>query len=395
MGLIFESEAFKQKPQAAATHVLLVACSDYPSLGAAGYGNKQPLGSPRQSAEKMANWLLSGPDGMAPAAGLPSTQAFNNPDAPLGSIEFFASPGQAYVTPGGFEREVTRPAIANLRDAYARWLKRLGDNGSSCGIFYFCGHGVGDGADQVLIADDFGEDLDDAWNSTFHLSNTCQASIRKTKARMLFLVDACMEFSADLLAQINPPKGLVGGKKNGTVLCTDWLVLRAATTNRLAYANPQGMTRFTTALLRALGGHCGRQRPGVDLFDVTPSQLRDATSDFLAAAQKPDDAQWQKLGTPLGEGGWNLPVHVLTERPRVVVALDVEPHGLRPVARAFMERNGVARDLKPLKNGPVEFIVPWGEWTYGANAEGDAFAEKTRANQWLAQALLTYSIPVA
>lgn len=394
MALIFESDTFKKDPRAPATHVLLVACSDYPSLDAAGYGNKKPLGSPRQSAEKMAQWFLSGADGMAPAVGLPSQQAFSNTDAPLGTVEFLASPSHTFVTPAGSSQTVERSSIENIRKAYASWLERLGDNSESCGIFYFCGHGVGDGVDQVLIADDFGEDTDDVWNSTFHLSRTCQASIRKTEAPMLFLVDACMEFSADLLSQINPPKGLGGGKRSGTIYCTDWLVLRATTTNRLAYANPQGITRFTSALLRALNGHCGRQRAGSGKFDVTPSQLRDAASDFLIAAQGPEDSQWQKLGVPMGEGAGNFAVHVLDERPRVVVELDISPHGFRPVARAFMERNGLARDLKPLDKGPVEFVVPWGEWTYGANAQSNEFAEKTCPNQFLGQAILSHSFPV-
>lgn len=393
MGLVFESNAFKHDPAQPATHVLLIGCGEYPDLAAAGYGGLQALTSPRQSVEALANWFLLGGDGMAPAEGLPPEQAFNNPEAPLGSVEVLASPMQNYVTPAGVTQTVTRSTLANIRDAYKRWLVRLGDNPGSRGIFYFCGHGVGDGADQVLIADDFGADAGNPWSATFHVSNTCQASIRKTKANLLFLIDACMEFSPDLVFQIDAPQGLVPGKRNGDTLCTDWLVLRATTTNRLAYAQPNDIARFTKALLLALKGHCGIQRIGQAVFDVTAAQLREATAAFLAKQQEPGEDKWQKLGTPLGEGAWNVALHVLTKRPSVIMELDVDPAGFRSVAQAFMERNGTPRQLQALSTGPAQFVVPWGEWTYGASAVGGAFAEQTRT-ELLMQAVLTYRFPI-
>lgn len=394
MSLIFESDVFKHDPSQPATHVLLVACGEYPNLAAAGYGGLQALTSPRQSVEALANWFLGGSDGMAPAAGLPPDQAFSNPDAPLGSVEVLASPMQNYVTPAGVAQAVTRSTLANVHDAHKRWLVRLGDNPGSRGIFYFCGHGVGDGADQVLIADDFGADAGDPWSATFHVSNTCQAAIRKTRANLLFLIDACMEFSPDLVFQINTPQGLGGGKRNGDPLCSDWMVLRATTTNRLAYAKPNDMARFTRALLQALKGHCGTQRIGQATFDVTAGQLREATAAFLAKQQQPGEDKWQKLGTPQGEGAWNVALHVLTKRPSVIVELDVDPAGFRPVAHAFMERNGTPRQLQALNTGPAQFVVPWGEWSYGASAVGGAFAEQTRPDQLLMQAVLTYRFPI-
>lgn len=393
MGLIFESDAFKQDPAQPATHVVLVGCEDYPNLAAAGYGDGARLGSPRRSVEAMANWFLGGTDGMAPAPGQPPDQAFHNPDAPLGSLELIVSPAHDYVTPANVSMPVTRSTLANVREAHKRWLARLGANASSRGVFYFCGHGVGDGVDQYLIADDFGEDAEDPWQAAFHVSNTCQVAIRKTRANLLFLIDACMEFSPDVLFQIVSPQPLVGGSRKGDALCTDWVVLRATTTNRLAYADPQGTARFTTALLKALRGHCGQQRPGPQvLFDVTASQLREATAAFLTRLQRPGDDKWQKLGTPQGEGAWNIPLHVLTRRPSILVELDVDPRGFRPVALAFMERNGTPRNQQSMAAGPALFVVPWGEWTYGV---GGGVTEQSYAERLLSQAVFSYSFPIA
>ena len=395
MSLVFESDALKLNSTAPATHVLLVACGEYPDLAKAGYGGLAPLTSPRQSVDAMANWFLSGVDGMFPSVGLPAEQAFHNPEAPLGSIEMLASPAHDYVTPLGQSKPVTRSVLINVREAYKRWLKRLGENPNSRGVFYFCGHGVGFGVDQVLIADDFGTDSEAPWTATFHVSKTCEASIRKTKATLLFLIDACMEFSPDLVFQINAPQALVDGKKSGEPLCTEWQVLRATTTNRQAYAQPNDTARFTAALLQALRGYCGQQRAGQMYFDVTAAQLREATSAFLSKMQKPGDAKWQKLGLSQGDGTWNVGIHVLTKRPSVLVELDINPVGFRPVAQVFMERNGTPRDLKTLNGGPAQFVVPRGDWTYGACAVGNLFPEKLCTDQQLSQAVVTYRFDIA
>lgn len=392
MALIFESATFQQDPAGAATHVLLIGCETYPNMAAAGFGDGTPLGSPRRSVEAMADWFLGGADGMSPAPGRPTDEAFNNPDAPLGSVELLASPLTNYITPANVTKAVTRSTLPNVRDAYRRWLARLGANSQNRGVFYFCGHGVGDGADQYLVCDDFGENQDGPWESVFHVANTCQYAIRKTCANLLFLIDACMEFSPDVLFQISQPNPLIKGKRTGNVMSTDWAVLRATTTNRLAYADPLGTAHFTTALLQALRGHCGQQRPGPAVqFDVTLSQLRAATALFLARLQSPGQSPVQMIGTPQGEGSWNLPLHVLTRRPSVLVELDVDPRGFRPVANAFMESYNVPRNSKGLSAGPAKFIVPQGEWTYGV---GGGFPEQSEAERLLAQAVYSRCFPI-
>ncbi|AEL07778.1 caspase family protein [Xanthomonas campestris] len=386
MALIFESTAIQRDPASTATHVLLIGCETYPKMAAAGFGDGTPLGSPRRSVEAMADWFLGGADGMNPTPGRPSDEAFNNPDAPLGSVEMLASPDGDYTTPANVVKAVARSTLPNVRAAYKRWLKRLAANPQSRGVFYFCGHGVGDGVDQYLICDDFGEDEDDPWEAAFHVSNTCQVSIRKARANLLFLIDACMEFSPQVLFQIAEPKPIFNGARTGDPLCSDWAVLRATTTNRLAYADPSGTACFTTALLQALRGHCGQQRPGPALqFDVTASQLRAATALLLARLQTPGDDNAQKIGSPQGEGAWSLPLHVLNRRPSVLVELDVDPRGFRPVAQAFIERYDVPRDSRALTSaGPAMFVVAQGEWTYGV---GGGFAEQSEAGRLLTQAV--------
>lgn len=386
MGLVYESVAAQQNPQGAATHVLLIGCGDYPHLAAAGFGGLEPLTSPRLSAEAMANWFLSGADAMPSGQGLPSDQAFYNPAAPLGSLEMLTSPSGPYLSPSGVVAQTTPPTIANIRDAYARWLIRLGNNPNSRGVFHFCGHGVSNGISQYLVADDFGAVPED-WSGVFHVSNTCQATIRKTSATLFFFIDACMEVSEELINQISDPQPLINGKRTGLPRTTEWAVLRATTANRLAYAPPNGTARFTTALLNALRGHCGSQRPADSGFGVGISDLRDATAAFLSLSQQAETDDRQKLGQTEGEGDWDVGMHVQTKRPCVLVEMDVLPEGYRPVARAFIENGTQPRELKLLSNGPAHFVREQGEWSYGTNASGNEYHEQIFERQFLTKAV--------
>jgi hypothetical protein len=378
VALIFESQAVKDDPTTAATHVLLVSCGRYPFLKQSRFTAK-PLTSPRRSAEAVANWFLWGPDVMGAVAGRPCCEAFSNPDAPLGSVEFLASAGDDFVSPSGLQTALTESTLDNIEAAYKRWIKRLGKDSRSRGVFYFCGHGVSDGVDQMLIADDFGEDPDDPWASAFHVSNTCQASIRKTAASLFFLIDACLEFSAGPGDELSGPMPLIKGKRSGKPMCQEWMVLRATTTNRLAYGEAEGKARFTEAVLRALSGFCGRRRASSQVFDVTASQLHEATAAFLQR---------------LGKGSWDAPLHVLTERPRVLLELDVNPQGFRAKADAFVVKPGLAKTTKPLRSGPVEFILPRGEWTYGASSTTGVFTDQSCADQLLSQAVHVHHFPI-
>jgi len=389
MGLVFESAAVQQDPTAAATHVLLVGCGEYPNLAAAGYGGLKPLSSPRLSAHAMADWFLSGTDAMPAGQALPPDEAFHNPHAPLGSLVMLTSPADPYETPSGAVFPTTRSTLANIKAAYTQWLTRLCTNPNSRGVFHFCGHGVSNGVSQFLVADDFGEDLDDPWQGVFHVSNTCQASIRRTSASLFFLIDACMELSEELINQIDDPRALIAGKRTGPPRTTEWAVLRATTTNRLAYAPQDGVARFTSALLQALRGYCGSQGSAGAGFGVGVSDLRDAAAALLTLAQQVGKGERQKLGQTEGEGDWNVPLHVQTRRPSVVVEMDIEPEGYRPVARAFMEDGAQQRDIKPLVAGPVRFVREQGEWTYGTNAVNNEYGEQVISRQFLTKAVYT------
>lgn len=393
MSVIFESAGYQADPRKAATHVLLIGCGEYPGLAASGHP-LQPLKPPRHSVIAMADWFLSGTDAMPPEHALSPEKAFHNPSAPLGTLAMLVSPMDDYTTPSGIVATCTRPTRDNIQRAYHEWVGRLETNPESRGIFYFCGHGLSDGINQSLVADDIFETAHNRWGGLFHVSNTCQATIRATKATLAFWVDACAEFSEDVLNTINPTQGLLDGPRSGIPLTRDWSVLRATTTNRRAFAPEDGVARFTDALLRALKGHCGTQRTLASEFSIAASELRTATADFLAYSQRNINGERQELGSADGDGAGETPLHVLTSRPVVLVEMDVEPRGCRAIACAFMEDAANGREQKPLAAGPAGFLKEQGEWSLGASPLDGQFEERVFARQLLKNAAVVRSIPI-
>jgi hypothetical protein len=372
MALIFLSNAVKADPGTTATHVLLVGCGEYPAMAQTKYSNVQPLNSPHTSVQQMVEWYLSGMDAMPPDQAKSPHEAFYNPDAPLGSVAALVSPSKAIQTPAGESFQCERPTFANIEQAYKNWLIKLGTNPHSVGVFYFCGHGVSDGVSQFLIADDFGEN-GTTWSKAFHISNTHQATIRATNARVFYVIDACREFNDDVQDQLDIPRGLTDGSRKGPITSTGWAILRSTSGNRLAFTPNEGTTYFTQAMLQALRGHCGDQRdnaPG--LYDVTPFELQQATAALLNRLLSLQPKLQQHVAFE-SEGTNLIALTVLTKRPDVLVEVDVDPKGLRSISKAYLENALTPRELKALNQGPASFRVQRGEWIYGAQFDQEGY----------------------
>lgn len=392
MGIVFESQAFKEDPNVTATHVLLVGCGEYPGL-AISENDLKPLLPPRISVEAMANWFLSGRDAMPEGHEKPPEKAFHNPHAPLGSLAMYVSPAEDYTLPSGETVACTRPTINNLKAAAHQWLTRLGNNPHSRGIFYFCGHGVSDGTVQYLVADDVMEIDYDRWGQLFHVTNTCQAAIRTTPATLAFWIDACMEFSEQILNNISSPNPLINGSRSGPPKTRDWSLIGATSMNRKAYAPERGVARFTEALLLALQGHCGTQCGMDQDFSVGSNDIRTATAEFLSLSQHGMVDDIQTLGGFQGDGLGNTALHVLPSSPRVHIEMYIDPPGFGVLATAYMENSANPREQKTFSNGPVNFLKERGEWTYGTTFNRNRFPDQTH-NRLLTSAVLRWQFKV-
>lgn len=358
MTLVYQSAAFQADPTATATHVLLIGCGAYPHMAKAGYVGVKPLGSPPLSVSRVADWFLGG------LAGRPASQAFSNADAPVGSVEMLISPQQTYTVPGGHPQQIDEPTFEGLQAAYENWLARLGENPASRGVLYYCGHGISDGESQYLVADDFGVAPSRKWRYVFNVVKTIEAAQRSTRAVLLYFIDACMEFDQSVVNAISAPMALIDGQADAPLKTKDYAVIRSTTMNRLAYAPQNGLSRFTDAFVTALSGFCGKQRAGTQLFEVTPSALKEAMDVFLDRSTQPG---MEQTISHTGSGA-NVPIHVLDEVPKVLAQVAVNPVLYRVASTVFFE--GMANDRRTqgfatAAQAYAEFQIPRGEWVCG------------------------------
>ena len=358
MTIVYRSAAFDADPAITATHILVIGCGAYPHMARAGYVGVMPLGSPPLSAVYIADWFLGG------LAGKPPSEAFSNADAPVGSLEVLISPSQTYAVNGGQPQQVDEPSMCKLAVAYEDWLARLGDNPASRGVLYYCGHGISDGESQYLVANDFGVAVNRKWHYVFNVVKTIEAAQRLTRAVLLYFIDACMEFDQSVVNAISAPMGLIDGGANAVLKTKDYAVIRSTTMNRLAYAPSNGLSRFTDAFVMALSGFCGKQRAGTQLFEVTPSALKDAMDVFLDRSSQPG---MEQTISHTGSGA-NVPIHILDQVPKVLVQVAVNPALYRLASTVFFEGPTNQRHTQvfdTVAQAYAEFQISRGEWVCG------------------------------
>lgn len=386
MAMVFQSDEVRDAPGVTATHVLIVGCGSYPALAQAGYVGVRPLGAPAKSAVALADWFLGGLNAMPPS------EAFHNPTAPLGSIELLASPDLTYRVPGTqTDVAIERPTVESIGAAFEAWLGRLGANPESQGVFFFCGHGIGDGASQYLVADDFGE-LRRKWDAVFNVTKTTDAAQKRTRAKLLFLVDACMEFDQNLVNSINEPMGLLDADALQPFSTRDCLVLRSTGANQLAYAPVDGISFFTSALIRALRGLCGKQRPGHPVYDVFPQSLLEGVQLLLDLASRGRQQRVTFSGSIA-----QTPFHVHTEPLRCVAQIHVDPGLYRSVASVYLEDAQNVRTIGAFAKGDeyAELEIPHGAWTCGVEPKsGTPFVPLRNKPEYIGTTLWKYRFEV-
>lgn len=294
------------------THVFVVGVGAYPHLqGGTGKLTGQPLGmgqltSPPVSAMEVLKWI----DGQ-----------LKNPQAPLKSIEVLISqPVRATFTDKkGQTEEIDSATYDNFAQSAQIWYERASLHPENVVIFYFCGHGLGDGLNSQLLLEDYGKTnppLRHAINfSGFRMS---MGSTKATK--QLYLIDACRVVDPTML--VDPYNMAGSGLPPGNVMTMGKgianPVIFATRNGEQAFGPPGKVSHFTYALLQGLG-RCGVYSPDSERWSVSPIHLTQAIAaqleDFTKRPQCPSDGM---PGTP-------FELHVLDQPPEVVVHISLNP----------------------------------------------------------------------
>ncbi|EJE48776.1 hypothetical protein PMI14_06777 [Acidovorax sp. CF316] len=321
----------------------------------------EQLESPPVSVKALLDWFMS------PAG---ADQGFQNPLAPLASVEALASADAPVVIDTHGAAITLEAAIQdNVQQAFEDWLARLKGHPDNVGIFYFCGHGVMV-ADHHLLCEDFGRSLQ-PWNKAFNISLTIRAVEREIRGSVFFFIDACRKIPravAMSLGASGPP--LLPPNLGASVSRRHTTTIYAAGEGELAFA-PRGgaVSRFTSTLLCALSGYCGVKAPGQQTWTVDGENLSSAIRTLLEQ-NEPDLSGKAGSGTQVCEQlvtGPLVPLMRLSTAPSVKVRLDLAPRERRALYDLYLSSSkGNHRVAQNKKDQIFKVELPRGVYEVGA-----------------------------
>lgn len=331
----------------AGTHVFLIGVGHYPHLKNG--GGKQVKGqaqlgqltSPPNTAHELLKWFDT---------------ELNNPEAPLKSVEVLISGAVPLVfeDADGLTQEVEGVTLNKVKVAAEAWFDRLDTDENNIGVFYFCGHGLGDGYTTQLLLSDYGKSaiaLENAihFNGFKLAMGTCRAK------RQIYFVDACRSVDATMLTDPN--------QKGSALLPSDVLkvfdgaapAFFAAKQGEQAYGHPNGLSRFGMALLDSLRKF-GVSRHKGKKWKVSPQTLQVAMAAILQdpASDRPECTTEGIVGT-----GSNFTLHELQGKPQVMLDVFLSVAEASDAAAITCSYNGKV-SARPNGDHPWRAIVDEG-----------------------------------
>lgn len=332
------------------THVLIIGVGYYRHLR----GGPEPrnkvhmglnvLGSPPVSAMHLARWMING---NGAGGGL------NNQNAPLATLEVLVSSESIeQLDAAGSVHAIERASLPLVQAGFDRWLEEVQRDPNNVGVLYFCGHGVmGNGPEHILLLDDHGANRNRPFHTgSFDLSNTVRALWRQVPAQLYVFVDACRTYDRRLGERLGArPAPLLDDGASSANINRGTIWIESTTEGEPAYGDSNGVSRFTDALLQALGGYCGASLPGTPNWLVNGSELTKAMPKLLAMVNKQRGGEPQSC-TPHLSGTVDAPLHVTTQIPKVKVEIELSPEALR-VTSSYAIRNLADATVPPITGG--------------------------------------------
>jgi Caspase domain len=223
----------------------------------------------------------------------------------LGSIEILLSlpPGSALALP--FEG-IENASRVNIRKGYYSWKRRCDEDADNLALFYFCGHGF-QKKHHFLLADDFGEIPEDAWDGAFDFDNTRDAFYSCNANTPIFLVDACREVNIEMLKKDITVKPLDDPSLFNPEESKNHLTLKSTASGKAAYGKKDKPSYFVQAIISGLDGLVARQDAN-DEWLVDTSELG-ANINTLLELINPGQSTRQPCQTTCG-----VPASILRRR---------------------------------------------------------------------------------
>lgn len=295
------------------THAFVIGVGAYPFLdgGSTPCANTRGLGqltSPPVSALAMVDWF---------------DRHMRNPDAPLKSLEVLISQSggaASYTDAAGVTSAIEEANWRNFESAAKRWYSRTDKDANNVAVFYFCGHGSGDGINTALLMSDTGGSPT-FLRQALHLPGFRMAVSASKAQKQIFYIDACR--TVDLASLLHRHDIASPGLQSDVVQVFSGSnpVLYSARQGEPAFGTPGQISDFTAALLDGLN-RFGVFRQRGRFWAVQPQELQKAIAALM------DDFSGRQQCQADGISGVGFTLHVLTS-PEVIMHVTVD----NPAAR--------------------------------------------------------------
>jgi hypothetical protein len=364
--------------QGPATHAIVIGVGDYPHLKGgkgplfSGHENMGQLDSAPRSARDFAEWLIG-------------ENGYHDPARPLASLRLLLSEKKGILGRGtkfknsrtGKNIAVPEATLEEVGAAVLEWAGDLNKNEDDLGIFFFSGHGIMVGVEQILLLSDFGNPGLNTRGAAIRF-NPFRNGMNKVAARQqCYFLDACRAYT-DAFADAQGARGENFIDPDPSIRFSRFAaqpVFNATVEGASAYGRDGEPSLFAQALLQALkGGGTDNRHPPYD-WRIEVGHLNEAI-EFLVRRT----AEREGLGLAQIPSGQELvPVGLgkIQGAPLVPVALSCAPENATGLGRFLVS------DKAAWKKGEPDPLVPYGmqkfEVSFGdASYQASSFAIEVR-----------------
>lgn len=353
---VFRKEALIAA-ESPATHAIVIGVGSYPHLvngsGALAdlNGGMRQLSSPPTSAYEIATWLLD---------------KFNNPDKPLASISMLISDDALKQYTHARLDQTFTPQMANLfhiKKAVREW-KTLGDlNEDNLMLFFFCGHGVAGGIEQVtLLLSDYGEDNSMPMDGALDFSAMKRGMSQCAASQQCFFIDACRTRANIATATTATGQQIIQDNlKRDFDSDLSLAVIYATLDGEKAYGRVNKPSFYTEELIIGLNGAGSNKRNGKGVWRVS-------TNDLHSAVHRGLTLRGDKLKSPIAESSI-FEFHELQQDPVVPIAVYCTDESDTDLAtfRCLKAGNEIKRRLPEENEWYTD--IPFGNYDFEAEVD--------------------------
>jgi uncharacterized caspase-like protein len=329
----------------AVTHALVVGCSHYPFLdGAGATPTGEQLGlanlnSAARSASEVAAWLLN---------------EYRCPEAPLASVRLLLSPapdeqlnGDIVTRLGGQAAPATRAAV---KAEYTAFQTACSSNTANRAFVFLVGHGIQlSSRGAILLLEDFATAAEpDLLFGAMDVIG-CQSAMNVTGGadHQVWFSDACRQ-RPEIVKRFESLTGAFAPGNQGLGDVAAAPVFLSSSTRENAFADPQGLTVFTQALLWGLRGAAAVGKDETcNAWHVSSGRLSTVLATRVKALAQASgaDQSIDLTGKPL-----DVVLQQFADAPQVDVEIALSPAGIDPLPVANLKFEG---------NDPVAVDAGW------------------------------------